>query len=741
MKTEKQTMEPAAVTVAAGEANAALPGAFQELHRALHKISIYPVGHPAILGGVARACERLNRALEGHASMMIAVTRTQLLVDRVPLEGPQTLQALAEFLHDLDIAGLEIRPGLSVEELERFLLRLRDARREGRGGAALAVALAEDKLDNLRIFPLDYWGLSFGSPKERDRSLSAEDVWQGLVVHLTDLAPNVDGMVEPEVLADAANGEFVKHEGVGSGLFRKQLQAISRRMQGMEDWQREALRTRLARFVGALNPSLRMDLLRVDLQEAEGSLDVVAELADSLSDTTLLEILRDINRSGHGAHNQFLNLVNKMARIPTGEDALVPDMGSVLEGWGVLDALAGENTTPFRSALKELLVRRQEVACTPEPYQALLDDLTHSEISAAARTVISRYRDPSDAVDVRAQAVELAVHLLQDRPGSEDGAGILAHVGAATDVLLDAGCFQAVGSAATVARSLGASDAAPEELRQAAQGFLRDFSVEGRIDRILDRLATQEKLPSAVESLLALGGAFSLERILHRLDGDLPQPVAALLRNVAASMGRETVARVVESRKSPGWTGLRPAFPLFRLLPIRDALLLLEDLAAHPAPRVRREVLAYRCDLDPSPDAAVRHLRGALGDDDPGLVALAVQRLSALGNPEALEILGGFLEGSLPGAEPTLAHVRRAAEGMLAHGDAGVQRLCGVLSSARSSFRPARVRVGAIVCQVLETHGPDPQVALCISRWRRSPAGILSLALSATRVHPVEKER
>jgi len=225
----------------------------------------------------------------------------------------------------------------------------------------------------------------------------------------------------------------------------------------MEDWQREALRTRLARFVGALNPSLRLDLLRVDLKEAEGSLNVVAELADSLPDATLLEILRDINRSGKGAHNQFLNLVNKMARIPTGDPSRGLDMDSVLNGWGVLGALHGESAKPFRSALKEVLMRRTDVACTPEPYQELLDDLTHREVSPVARDLVTRYRDPSDPIDVRAHTVELAVHLLQDSKGCEHAAGLLAHVGAATDGLLDAGRFQPVRNAAVIARSIGAT--------------------------------------------------------------------------------------------------------------------------------------------------------------------------------------------------------------------------------------------------------------------------------------------
>src|SRR5262245_56961974 len=104
MGTEKQAAEGTAGDVVTVALHGTLPSAFQELYRALHKTSIYPVGHPAIRGVVERAREQLNRALEGRSSLMIGVTGTQLLVDRTPLEGPTTLQALAEFLHALDVA-------------------------------------------------------------------------------------------------------------------------------------------------------------------------------------------------------------------------------------------------------------------------------------------------------------------------------------------------------------------------------------------------------------------------------------------------------------------------------------------------------------------------------------------------------------------------------------------------------------------------------------------------------------
>ncbi len=715
-----------------------LPGALQELYRALHKTSIYPVGHPSIRGAIGRAHEYLVRALEDRPSVMVGVARSHLLVDRVPIaDGPAMLGSLAQFLHDLDVAVVELRSGLSAAELGQFLLRLREARQAGRGGASLALALAEDKLENVRIFPLDYWGLSFGSHADRERNENATDIWEALVVNLIDPA-QARSAIDPESLAAEANHQFVSQEGVGGGLLRDQFLALGERMGGMEDWQREALRSRVGRFVGALNPSLRQDLLRLDPQEVEDSLNMVAELADSLTDAALLDVLRDINRSGQRVHDQFLNFLNKMARLPLGPSPTAPEMNAVLHRWGISGMLQTEDAQTFRLALKEILSRRKDIECNPQPYQELLDDLAHRELPPAMKLLASRYRDPSDPIDVQAQAVELAVHLLQDGQGQEHVPGILAHVGASTDLLLDAGQFQPIRDAAVVARFLYARAEEGEDTRRAAWGYLQDFTLEPRIDRILDRALRGGRIPSAVEPLLVLGGRVAIDRIIDRLDADLPAPVASLLQSIAVQIGREPLSRVLEARKAEGWTRLRPAFPLLRLHSAQDALSLLESLACHPESRVRREVLTYRCELDPASGAAERHLRAALGDSDPRLVALCIQRLSDLASTEAVEILGSFLEGSLPCGPPPLAQIRRIVKGMLAVEPIGLERVCKGLDALRTSLKPVKARVGAAIRQSLEGHGQDPPVARCLARWRRSPAWLVSLLMSAPAPEPRE---
>jgi hypothetical protein len=709
-----------------------LPFALQELHRALHSMTIYPAGHPAIEQTIERAFSELSSALRGRGSTLVGVAHDHLLVDRVPIEdGPSALGSLAQFLHALDVAVVELRSSLTAPELERFLVRLGEARRTGRGGTALARALAEDRLESIRIFPLDYWALSFSTFSDPEsRSGDSTEVWDGLVVNLAELARSRPG-ADPEALAEEANQRFVRDEGVGSGALREQMRALGQSLPGMDAWQREALRGRMSRFVGALNANLRQDLLRVDPQDGEDWIGVMAELSDTLPDAALLDVLRDINRAGHRVHDQFLNFMNKMARIPTEKSDTAVDLDTVLRRWRVAGTL-DEDPRAFRSALREVLSRRRTIECNPEPYQEMLDDLTHRELSPATFALTGRYRNPADAADVRCQAVELAVHLLQDGSSGEHAPGILAHVGAATDELLDAGRFQPVRDAAVVARSICARDGWSDETRRAALGYLREFTAEARIEHILDHAVQGGSVAAAVEPLLALGGVAALQKIIDRLDGNPEPALGGVLQNVAVALGRGPMAQALDSRSGGGWNRLRPAFSVVRLFPPADATALLEPFSSHADPRVRREALVALCELDTVPEAPERYLRAALCDRESWIVTTAIDRLAARGSEESLGILGSFLEGSVVRLDAVLPHARRVCRALLERGDSGRARLAACLDAHWRSLRPRRVRIGRAIRVELAACGEEPQISAALSRWDRSPAGWMSRLLSGS---------
>jgi hypothetical protein len=343
---------------------------------------------------------------------------------------------------------------------------------------------------------------------------------------------------------------------------------------------------------------------------------------------------------------------------------------------------------------------------------------------------LARYRDPCDSLDVTSHAVELAVLLLEDGAGREHAAGILAHIGASTDTLLDSGRMQAVRDAAATARTICAREEEGDEARHAAASYLRDFTTEARIDRILACAERAGSASAAVEPLLALGGTAALQRVIDRLDAEPDGALAPMLRSVAVTLGRSPMAQALEARAEEGWARLRPALAIVRLLPASDAVELLERLVTHPESRVRREVMLALCEVDRDSGAPERHLRRGLDDPELWLAQTAIDRLAATRGETALALLGSYLTGRVGrlGSMPVLA--RRVSRGLLARGDEGRRRLCAGLDDLSRSWSVRKIRVGAIVRSELEPSKGDPEIARSLARWRRSPAGWIAVAVS-----------
>jgi hypothetical protein len=583
-------------------------------------------------------------------------------------------------------------------------------------------------VENIRVAQIDYRGLNFSERLgELDEQGAAVDVWDQLVSTITDPSSYRTGLA-PEAVAGEVERRLQQSEGVGVGHLRRRMHAMTRRMQAMSEKDREALRARLASFVGGLGTELRRDLLQVEAGGQEESLDFVAELADSLPDPVLLDVLRRVDARGQKVPPQLFTLLNKLVRVSSEQAPVAQGLQEVLGRWGVSPQVAGGDPSALHRALEEIFQKKQEVRCNPESYQGLLDDLSGTELQAVTRAVYERYRDPRDPVEVQSQTAEIALRLLEEESEEEDQAGLLGYLGAATDTLLEGGQYHPVRDTAVAARRLCSRQEVGEAGRLAAEGYLRDLTSVRRVDRILEGVCRGERLPRAAAALLALGGEIALDRILEILSRTESREVARALQQLAARMGPEPMRATLEKRAEQGWDSVESAFAVIRLMPSREAVALFEHLTGSEQPRLRQEAYQALFELDRRPGSPERHLARALGDPDARLPASAVQLLFSLGRPESIELLGAYLEGELEGVEAGPALSRRVVQGLSALGRPGRQRLCEALKRLSRSFRPRHARIGEMIRASLRRHGDDPDIKQALSGWRFSPARLVSLA-------------
>lgn len=713
----------------------ALVSALRSFYRAYQKSRIYPSGHPSIPLSIGEAVDRFHEAFDGSGPIVLGVARDHFFRGDLEIaETTGTLHSLALLLHDLDVAAVEIQPGLEREELEKVAVQLGRARLAGLRGAELTRAVLDDGVERLRLAPIDYRALSFcegapgGGSAERRR-----DVWVELSRSLTDPASFASGD-SPESVAGRISNEVFEREGTGIGDLRAELGRQVTCLRDLPDDQRSLVRQRLSGFLAALDPELRRSLLRIGPGDSVEALALIGELADDLPDADLVDGLQSVDRAGGEVPEELVILLGKLVRISRSRPALASSLEETLERWGVPADVLAEGTMSLRRAVEEVFQRRSHDDYNPEEYRSLLGGLSRERLEpiatadgagASALPSRARYRDPLDATETRMHAAEIGVLLLGRTGGGTLRAATLGFVAERTDLLLDHQRVTPVLEATIAARADKLLADSPPAVRTAATGYLTDFSGGERIARILDAVCADTEIRAEALRLLELGGAAALHAVLDRLARDVPPSVEDCLRNFAAVREPEQWAQVLAERARIGWRSLRTAFPILRTMPADVAVPLFQRLFADEEPLIRREALSALCDLDrySSPE---RYPRRALCDGDPRVVATAVERLGKLETPESLELLGAFVGGRLRGTSRTPECCRLAVVALAGRAEAGGEQLAAALGALCANLRPREAWIATSVAAALASCRSSPAIRHALLRWKLSPARLVS---------------
>jgi hypothetical protein len=717
-----------ATSVSAGEP---LLDALQHLYRAYQKSSIYPPGHPAVPESLELAVRGMEEALATRETVRIAAGRDRLTVDGERLDEPTgALRSLATLLHDLDVAAVKFRPGIDRRELESFVLTLGEARRDGAKGKTLVERLAESRLQHLGITPVDYGALSF-KDGAREESVAEADLWDSLGAMLTGPAADATTPADPRQLAEEVDRDI--QEGTGVDVVRERVRRLGREINESEPSRRASGRAWMTKFVSALNPRLRRDLLRIDPRLPEESLALMNELADLLPEGDLFGALQQIDRAGSRLPSQMLTLMNKLMRLSDTRPAVKSGLEKTLDRWGVSREVLRQERPNLKLALQEVFHRRADTEFNPQPYQELLDDLAVSGLGGRSIPCERLYRDPRKSDDVRLHSAEVAVRLLVRKGGEQHRAAVLAHVAALIDPLLAHQRIDDVRDAVVCARAHSLGKRTHDATRRAAKALLDSFNDERRISLVLDYVRSRGELTDAARDLLQLGGVSALGLIFDALGEKLPRRAEKQLQRVAAEKKAEDLCKVLRWRSERGREALLPMFPVIRGLSPELATSMLAELLEHDDTEVRSRALLMLLVMD-EPDSLERHLRRGLTDDDPEYVSLVVRSLGDLGTEGSLELLGAYIEGSLPSTEPIPGCAALAARCLVQKKEAGVVRLCKCLDALSRTLRPGRLRLALRLRDMLGDHLEVPAVRECLKRWRLSRAGLAGRLLLLPRL-------
>jgi hypothetical protein len=356
-----------------------------ELSIALHRHSMYPTGHPALIPALESVIRRAEKLLEDRPQIAFGVARRQLIIDGVTTDpGQPVLRRLADGLHRHHIGAVSIMRGLDVQELGEALHALAaEAEREGPLGLKPEVA----GWPHVKVHPLTFDGLALVGDTGSSGGANAEQASEGveLWIGLARAALASDGSErgpvssEPSVVAKAIDENSGRAEAYDQVIVGYLLQ-IARELKTASGEAAEELKRRTSKLIASLNPGTLRRLVSMGGDKYQRN-QFVADVTHGMAVDAVLEIVKaSADASGQTISHGLVRMLTKLATHaergteltrPRADTELREQVGRLLEDWRledpnpeaygrVLEHLAA-STTPDASRPKVA------VAAEPEP--------------------------------------------------------------------------------------------------------------------------------------------------------------------------------------------------------------------------------------------------------------------------------------------------------------------------------------------------------------------------------------
>jgi hypothetical protein len=565
-----------------------------DLSIALHRFSMYPVGHPALGIIVDTLARRAGALLQSRQRIAIGVARDRLVIEGVVTDAAHPLlRGLAERLHRHHLSALTIYRGLTVDELFDLITTVASApERDGPLGGRLAGL--EGSWPHVGLYPLTVGALEMvdadgaeGGPG----SSRCAGLWVGLAQAALgrEVEPESAPPSEPAAVARAID-EHQPAEAYDQVIVGY-LQQIAEEIRTTDAPETGELRRRVSTLVSTMHPATLRRLLAMGGSAAHRCL-FVRTAAAGLSAGAVVDLVKAAAEASHEELSTGLvRLLTKLAdHADTGTAHVQPLADSAL-----------------RVQVARLLSDWDLPNPNPDDYSKVLERIAHRP--ATEHPVRPATRPAGDHL----RLIEIALEVDTEGP-------VLWQ---AVDGLIESGQLAAAVALVRPAAAAGGLGARVWEA----------LSSPGTVQRLLRRVPPDF---AAVDALLADLPVESLVPLFDVLSdsSDRRDRRAAFdrLRVCGRKAAHAAMARLDDTR----WYVVRNMLALLAeiddLPPTCDP----ERWLGHRDARVRREALRVALRLSAVRPHAVS---AALSDPDTRVVRLALQAASKFPCPPAAKRL------------------------------------------------------------------------------------------------------
>jgi hypothetical protein len=693
------------------------------LSRAVQRASRYNAEHPSMALAVSSLMSALEAEWKLKPFVAVGVAHDRLsLGDREIDARHGVLAWLVKKLSSRGLASLVFSQRASTADLVSLAAWLGAGAEQSPAPRLKGIALIWTDESRGR--------LSEGKAPDAVSSGDPLNAWRTVVERLTkDWFQGDAGALsdDPEELAAALSATIERNEGVGFATLTSRVITAGLGLPGLPHDARRVVRPRLAAFVSHLSPDLRRELLRVDARTSGEKLRFLAELADALPDTTLMEVLADVDEAGRRVRFEFVVLLEKLVGLSVRDPFLRELTETKLISFGLPRGMTLMESSRVRQILEKTLRPRSDRERNKTESRALIENVDRRLLEGEPRSRVYVDETPDE---IRSHVSSILLRLLVRLPEHPDAPRYIERLRDELPRDLEQGRFAALFEIASSLDDLGRLRLyLPEELPPLIDGYFKDLRGPGAVERLMSAIeAGGENVADELAKLFVLigveAGLAALDRIAALAqESDRDRFVRLLIR-----LPPEKFADMAARARLSGGSARRAMIEILALpeapLRLELALPFLRDRDS----QVRLAAMRILALGDDRPEQISRFLDQGLrdADDDIRRIALdiAPQRLG--------DRLVGFLAGYLrsrPSGRNDLTHRRRAIAMIEDCGAPQARAALGdVLLANRYVLRPGRVRLAQSLAAALARLGGD-DAEKAVNLWSRSPTGRVVRAL------------
>ena len=556
-----------------------------ELNIVRRNLSLYPPSHPQITTSTATALKVFNQLCGDKPMIKLGVAPETLFFESTWLDrNNPVFNKYAHFLSNIGIAALCFRQGVTADELIRFNQLLRSDRETVESCGGFKELLKRQQIYHIELTPIDYGAFQ----ATRKSGIAGQHLWedflQGLLHNVLALEDGDEPLLErfdPQAVAELINRRMGS-TAEETGDYQQAISAFVSRLTLSNPGEPAALHPgeQLGKLLLHLNPHLRRQFLSSAYAALEQNPEHAEKILENFPRELLLETFEQQGAAQIQIPSRLAGLVNRLSAQAQSNSAR----------W-IKGAEEGLDKEMVRARLEVLFHEENQDQYMPGSYQKALQTIFDDDLSdTLPEDEKQLLKHTLEQQSVERQCCYIIFELLQEKPDPATEEALQNNLVELSRFFLDTGDF---GTLAEIHRrwaeylNSGLASTSVFNEKVLTNQTQLTFMTE-----VLDgfELWGKEK-HSEINSYIQQVGEPYTEPLIERLALEPKMSQRRSWMKLLEGIGPAAYPKIIKKLQDKRWYLIRNLVIILGRHADATVLKSLQQLADHPHPRVRQELL------------------------------------------------------------------------------------------------------------------------------------------------------